>query len=720
MHKFKYKFYISAVVVLAILISQIAGVVQPTKASALTGSQFNAGRIIEDAAFYNPNTMSTSSVQNFLNAKVSTCDTNGTTLKSYHYRSSDGRINNSADPTVTTSRATYGQRYATWYNSHPYSGYIQNESVAPYICLRDYKQNTPAKNAESGLCGYLTAKTGRTSAQIINDVAAACSINPQVLIVLLQKEQGLVTDDWPWDNQFDKATGFACPDTSGCNTAYYGFFNQVYSAARQFKRYKVDPTNWNYVAGQSNKIFWQTSGGNFLNPTGNASDPSRSGQSGCGYSMVSIQNQATAGLYNYTPYRPNQAALNNLYGTGDSCSAYGNRNFWRYFNDWFGSTTYSWAASIVSTQIYTDQNRTQPLSGTTIAPGQTLYYTVTAKNTGYGEWQNSFVKIGTANPYNRSSQFYDSSWPEKNRPSYLEEPTVAPGSNGTFNFSLTAPLNNGTYSEQFNLVAEGKAWMPGGDLTFSLNVSSPYNAVLTELSSYSDSALTHPTDPTVMASGEQLYFRLKMRNTGTQTWQNTITKLATVDPNNRASDFYDSSWPATNRLAFLKETSVAPGQVGTFEYTLKGPATTNLYDEHFGLVAEGVSWMPGAKYSQTIKVVEPPLDTLYPGVRMYPGEALNSKDGRYKLVLQGDGNLVLYASGKGALWSTRTNRSKASCLVMQGDGNLVLYRYGGGVLWSSKTNGHGTSRLKLQSDGNLVIYDAAGHATWATYTVQKG
>ena len=52
-----------------------------------------------------------------------------------------------------------------------------------------------------------------------------------------------------------------------------------------------------------------------------------------------IQNQATAGLYLYTPYRPNAAALANLYGTGDGCSSYGNRNFWRMFTDWFGSTS---------------------------------------------------------------------------------------------------------------------------------------------------------------------------------------------------------------------------------------------------------------------------------------------------------------------------------------------------------------------------------------------
>ncbi len=291
-----------------------------TKAQALSGSQFQAGNIISDGNFFDSTAMTGSDIQQFLNSKVPTCDTNGTAQKSYYYNSSTGRINNSNDTWVTTSRATYGQRYATWYNAHPYSGYITNGSVAPYTCLKNYAQDTPAIAAESGICGEFTAKTGRSAAGIIADVAATCGVNPKVLIVLLQKEQGLVTDDWPWDGQYLKATGFGCPDTSGCNTTYYGFFNQVYHAARQFQRYKADPSNWNWVAGQNNNIPY--------NPN-----------SSCGSKWVYIQNQATAGLYNYTPYQPNTAALNNLYGTGDSCSAYGNRNFWRYYNDWFGNPT---------------------------------------------------------------------------------------------------------------------------------------------------------------------------------------------------------------------------------------------------------------------------------------------------------------------------------------------------------------------------------------------
>src|SRR5699024_7487348 len=60
--------------------------------------------------------------------------------------------------------------------------------------------------------------------------------------------------------------------------------------------------------------------------------------SACGTSQVYIENWATAALYIYTPYRPNQAALNAQWGVGDAWSTYGNRNFYLFFQEWFGST----------------------------------------------------------------------------------------------------------------------------------------------------------------------------------------------------------------------------------------------------------------------------------------------------------------------------------------------------------------------------------------------
>lgn len=243
-----------------------AGEFEPREsAEAAVAGDFVAGNLISDALFFDGRAMSASAVQSFLDANVPTC-------------------------------------------------------ASGYVCLDDYRQSTPNRAAETGRCAAYAGASNESAATIIAKVGAACGISQKSLIVLLQKEQGLVTDSTPTSTQYRSATGYGCPDTSACDSLYYGFFNQVYMAALQFKRYAANPAGYNHIAGRWNSIRYHPN-------------------SACGSSQVFIQNQATAGLYNYTPYQPNAAALANLYGTGDGCSAYGNRNFWRIHTDWFGSTT---------------------------------------------------------------------------------------------------------------------------------------------------------------------------------------------------------------------------------------------------------------------------------------------------------------------------------------------------------------------------------------------
>lgn len=94
---------------------------------------------------------------------------------------------------------------------------------------------------------------------------------------------------------------------------------------------------------------------------------------------------------------------------------------------------------------------------------------------------------------------------------------------------------------------------------------------------------------------------------------------------------------------------------------------------------------------------------------------LTSPDGRYKLQMQGDGNLVIY-EGSTVIWAINKSGTNAR-LEMQGDGNLVVYA-DQGVLWASGSNGVGVGpyELRLQSDRNLVIYDSQGSATWTSGT----
>ncbi|MGI8802983.1 MAG: hypothetical protein ACR2KV_12545 [Solirubrobacteraceae bacterium] len=112
-------------------------------------------------------------------------------------------------------------------------------------------------------------------------------------------------------------------------------------------------------------------------------------------------------------------------------------------------------------------------------------------------------------------------------------------------------------------------------------------------------------------------------------------------------------------------------------------------------------------------------DRMLPGQVLHGGDSIISGDGRFRLVYQGDGNLVLYRLADGApLWSSGTNgRSVAAC-IMQTDGNLVVYDAAGAAAWASGTDGHGGSLVIAQSDGNVVIYQPGNVAIWATNTVQ--
>jgi hypothetical protein len=255
-----------------------------TKANA-TIVGWDAGNIVSDAVFTNKNSMSASQIQDFLNTKVPICDTSGL-LPASEFGRSD---------------LTHAQ-YAA----------LRGWPAPPYPCLREYVDG------------------GLTAAQIIYNVSQQYQINPQVLIVLLQKEQGLVTDTWPLPTQYRSATGYGCPDTAACDSQYYGLTAQLIWSATMFRAIAYNDQNWSnpYRSGNS----WYTPyllGNNLIryNP-----------QVSCGETVVNIQNRSTQALYNYTPYQPNASALNAGYGVGDACGAYGNRNFYLYFTDWFTST----------------------------------------------------------------------------------------------------------------------------------------------------------------------------------------------------------------------------------------------------------------------------------------------------------------------------------------------------------------------------------------------
>jgi len=253
-----------------------------TSAQAVSAEEWDPGFIVSDTVFYDGSAMTVKEVSTFLKQKMA--------------EAGGCQPNHPATP---------------------------DQPQPPYTCLESYTQDVPTMPANEH-CSTLKGGKAFSAAKIIALVGKACSINPKALLVLLQKEQSLVTDRWPWPRQYEKATGFACPDTAPCDAKYSGFFYQVYYAAKKFQRYK----EW--------QINWPVDAGDYIFRAGVESMIQYNPNPGCGASPVTPRNYATASLYLYTPYQPNASALANMYGSGDGCGAYGNRNFWRLWWDWFG------------------------------------------------------------------------------------------------------------------------------------------------------------------------------------------------------------------------------------------------------------------------------------------------------------------------------------------------------------------------------------------------
>lgn len=184
-------------------------------------------------------------------------------------------------------------------------------------CLKTMTFTTQSQAADE-YCQAYKGGQNESAAAIIYKAGNACGISQKVLLTVLQKEQHLLTVTDPSDFQFKSAMGLSCPDDANCDAKYAGFFNQVYGAAKRYQYYVRHESQYAYHAGALNYVRY--------NPN-----------AGCGGSDVYIENKATALLYIYTPYQPNEAALKAGAGEGDACSTYGNRNFAIIYNSMFGN-----------------------------------------------------------------------------------------------------------------------------------------------------------------------------------------------------------------------------------------------------------------------------------------------------------------------------------------------------------------------------------------------
>jgi hypothetical protein len=183
----------------------------------------------------------------------------------------------------------------------PLSSVLAQFTFNPHYVISDQELTNYSSMSISQINDFLTSKGGilanyidpsvrMSIPQLIYETAQMYKVNPRYALVLLQKEQSLITEDSPTQGQLNWATGYGCPDSGGCNPKYQGLGNQIDWGVGAIRFYLDNPNQFKYQVGKTYTI---------------------DGQS------VTIQNDATRALYTYTPH------------------LHGNENLARIWTDWF-------------------------------------------------------------------------------------------------------------------------------------------------------------------------------------------------------------------------------------------------------------------------------------------------------------------------------------------------------------------------------------------------
>lgn len=232
-----------------------------------------------------------------------------------------------------------------------------------------------------------------------------------------------------------------------------------------------------------------------------------------------------------------------------------------------------------------------------LAQGQSQWAWIAFRNVGTTAWvrgTSTEIHLGI-NGDDRS--FYNAGlargWASPDRLALQQEAAVYPGQVTTFGFQVNG-ATPGTYVLNLRPVIDGLTWLEDEGIFFVVNVAQPYHSKWIDQSAY-------PT----LAIGEVTTATVHFRNIGTSTWvKGTSTEAhlgINLDDQTISNLGMAVGWPFSNRPAIQAETVVAPGQIATFTFGIKG-TRSGLYQLHLRPVIDGATWMEDEGVFFTITV----------------------------------------------------------------------------------------------------------------------
>lgn len=386
------------------------------------------------------------------------------------------------------------------------------------MSLGEIQQFLEQKN--SYLATYITEDfegNVKSASEIIYEAAQNYQVNPQYILVLLQKEQGLIQMENPTEKRLSWATGYAVCDSCSMDDPriqkYKGFGKQVDNGAGAMRFYYENASRYEYIksAGGAYEIDGET---------------------------IIFENQATANLYTYTPH------------------IRGNYTFWRVWQSYFGdplsevrtheaTTQTEYMAQIIGSAPFTMEAN----------EGEEKWYWVEYLNIGTQTWDNDdlnnlfLVEEGAkySIPFiTKTSEFNadEAKLDEKYDVIYAQKEEVKPGEV----LRISIPIKP-TYekSEQgsYVLAIDGKGWFADSQVDYTVQRKFRYDAQLID-----------DSFPAVGEPHTRYPIEVKYQNVGTQVWNKSDVYL----------QWQNLTVDTTNRIQMAEE-SVAPGETATFTFT---------------------------------------------------------------------------------------------------------------------------------------------------------
>jgi len=199
------------------------------------------------------------------------------------------------------------------------------------------------------------------------------------------------------------------------------------------------------------------------------------------------------------------------------------------------------------------------------------------KNTGTTTWDDpNIFRLGSQNPQDNMT------W-GMNRVAMPAGSNIAPGSEVTYSWTVTAPATPNTYNFQWQMKKSGAEWF--GQMTTNVVVTvSSTPPPPPPPAGTNAAAFVAQTVPSTMAPGSTHTVSITMRNTGSTTWTEANQyRLSSRGPR-------DNMIWGLNRVALAPGDAVDPGENHTFTFDVTAPTTVGSYNFSWSMVQDGVDW----------------------------------------------------------------------------------------------------------------------------------